>query len=80
MSPLPFTPALLLANSVFSSANRLVDALFDSTFTDIYKLQPFDYAILVPYFAVLIVLSAILTHSASGLRRAPWQASQGAEL
>ena len=36
---------------------KLVDALFDDTFTDIYRLQPFDYAILVPYFAVLIVLS-----------------------
>lgn len=53
-----FSPALLLlANGVFANASRLVDALFDSTFTDIYRLQPFDYAILVPYFAVLIVLS-----------------------
>ena len=51
------SPAFLLATSLFSSANRLFDVLFDSTFTDIYRLQPFDYAILVPYFAVLIVLS-----------------------
>ena len=57
MSNFPLTPALLLANGVFSSASRLVDTLFDTTFTDIYKLQPFDYAILLPYFAVLIVLS-----------------------
>src|ERR1700687_3275121 len=51
------TPAFLLASSIFSGAGKLVDALFDNTFTDIYRLQPFDYAILVPYFAVLIVLS-----------------------
>src|SRR6266404_6107749 len=50
-------PALLLASSLFSGAGKLVNALFDDTFTDIYRLQPFDYAILVPYFAVLIVLS-----------------------
>src|ERR1700692_1231215 len=51
------TPAFLLASSIFSGAGKLVDALFDNTFTDLYRLQPFDYAILVPYFAVLIVLS-----------------------
>ena len=50
-------PALLLANNLSASASRLVDALFDETFTDIYRLQPFDWAILVPYFTVLIVLS-----------------------
>ncbi|MEQ1883559.1 MAG: cellulose synthase family protein [Bryobacteraceae bacterium] len=51
-------PAYLLASSLMpASASRLVDSLLDDTFTDIYRLQPFDYAILVPYFAVLIVLS-----------------------
>jgi cellulose synthase/poly-beta-1,6-N-acetylglucosamine synthase-like glycosyltransferase len=51
------TPALLLAGSFSSAASKLVDAFFDDTFTDIYRLQPFDYAILVPYFAILIILS-----------------------
>ena len=41
----------LLASGLFSGAGKLVNALFDDTFTDIYRLQPFDYAILVPYFA-----------------------------
>jgi len=50
-------PAFLLASGIFSGAGKLVNSLFDNTFTDIYRLQPFDYAILVPYFAVLIVLS-----------------------
>jgi cellulose synthase/poly-beta-1,6-N-acetylglucosamine synthase-like glycosyltransferase len=57
MLTLPSTPAFLLASNFSSAATRLVDALFDDTFTDIYRLQPFDWAILIPYFAVLIVLS-----------------------
>ena len=51
------TPAFLLASSLFSRAGKLVTALFDDTSTDLYRLQPFAYAILLPYFAVLIVLS-----------------------
>ena len=62
MSTFPFTPTFLLSSSVFSSASRLFDSLFDSTFTDIYRLQPFDYAILTPYFAILIVLSLYGLH------------------
>ena len=56
MPTLLTNPAFLPASSLFSGAGKLVDALLDDTFTDIYRLQPFDYAILVPYFAVLIVL------------------------
>src|SRR5258708_16839413 len=51
-------PTPVLAASFFpASASKFVDSLLDDTFTDIRRLQPFDYAILVPYFAVLIVLS-----------------------
>jgi len=57
MLTLPSTPAFLLASNLSSATARLVDALFDDTFTDIYRLQPFDWAILIPYFAVLLVLS-----------------------
>src|SRR5579864_4515921 len=57
MLTLPSAPAFLLASNLSSATTRLVDALFDDTFTDIYRLQPFDWAILIPYFAVLIVLS-----------------------
>ena len=35
----------------------LVDAMFDTTFDGIHRMDWFDYAILVPYFAVLLVLS-----------------------
>jgi len=57
MLTLPSTAAFLLASNFSYAATRLVDALFDDTFTDIYRLQPFDWAILIPYFAVLIILS-----------------------
>jgi len=56
------SPAFLLASGLFSGASRLAATLFDDTFTDLYRLQPFDYAILVPYFAVLIVLSCYGIH------------------
>src|ERR1700690_2829757 len=59
--PIP-SPAFLLASSLFSGASRLVGTLFDDTFTDLYRLQPFDYAILVPYFTVLIILSCYGIH------------------
>ena len=48
---------VLAASFLPASASKFVDSLLDDTFTDIYRLQPFDYAILVPYFAVLIILS-----------------------
>jgi cellulose synthase/poly-beta-1,6-N-acetylglucosamine synthase-like glycosyltransferase len=56
------TPAFLLANSLSAAASKVADVLFDDTFTDLYKLQPFDYAILVPYFAILVVLSIYGLH------------------
>ncbi len=51
-------PAFLLAgNFLPASASRIVDAMFDDTFTNLYRLTAFDYAILVPYFTVLVILS-----------------------
>ena len=43
-------PALLLAASTTS---QILNALNDNTFSGLYRLQPFDYAVLIPYFAVL---------------------------
>src|SRR5579883_508432 len=57
MLTLPFVPALLLANNAPSTLDKLRDALFNNPFIGIHHLEFFDYAILVPYFAVLIVLS-----------------------
>jgi hypothetical protein len=48
-------PAILLAAS--SMSDQLVAALTDDTFAGIHHLEFFDWALLVPYFAVLLVLS-----------------------
>src|SRR5260370_35210991 len=50
-------PAMLLASSTSSAADRLINALFDDTFSGIHRLVFFDYAIMIPYFAILVVLS-----------------------
>ena len=52
-------PALLLAASTTS---QILNALTDNTFADLYRLQPFDWAILIPYFATLVLLSIYGCH------------------
>src|SRR5437763_14416568 len=52
-------PALLLAGSV---TDQLVSVLTDDTFAGIHRLQFFDWALLIPYFAVLAVLSVYGIH------------------
>src|SRR5271165_1897532 len=54
------TAALAFAAS--SSTNQLVNSIFDDTFGDIHHLQLFDWMILIPYFAVLVVLSCYGCH------------------
>src|SRR5260370_361317 len=55
-------PAMLLASSTSSAADRLINALFDDTFSGIHRLVFFDYAIMIPYFAILVVLSVYGLH------------------
>ena len=52
-------PALLLAASTTS---RFVNGLFDDTFSGIHSLSWFDLALLIPYFAILAVLSVYGIH------------------
>jgi len=60
-------PAFLLAGaSSFSS--RITDALFDDTFKGIHHLEFFDWAVMVPYFAVLAVLSVYGLHRYETIR------------
>ena len=40
----------------------VLDALFDDTFAGIHQLAWFDWAILIPYFAVLAILSVYGLH------------------
>jgi len=56
---MPSSPALLLAASTTS---QILNALTDNTFADLYRMQPFDWAILIPYFGVLVVLSVYGCH------------------
>lgn len=59
--------ALFIAQSNFGK--RLVDGLFDNPFSGIYQLAPFDWALLIPYFGTLIVLSVYGLHRYETMRR-----------
>ena len=60
MSSLLSTPvAALLVTSQFDKISR---GLFDTTFTGIHQLRWFDWAILVPYFGLLAILSVYGLH------------------
>jgi cellulose synthase/poly-beta-1,6-N-acetylglucosamine synthase-like glycosyltransferase len=55
--------SLPLAILLFRSAtDRFVQGLFDDTFTGIHKLAWFDWAMLIPYFTVLGILSIYGMH------------------
>ena len=56
-----FTPLALLVSQP-SIGSRLMTGLFDDTFSGIYRLSPFDWALLVPYFGILIILSIYGIH------------------
>lgn len=53
------TPLAFLAAN---SASRFFDALFDNPFSGIHRLGWFDWAILIPYFGVLAILSVYGLH------------------
>src|SRR6202047_291942 len=57
-----FAPAFLLANNASVLTRRFIEAFTNNPFRDIHRLDFFDYAILIPYFAVLIVLSCYGLH------------------
>ena len=60
----PSLPLLLLATSLRGSSvtDQLVSALSDDTFSGIHHLQFFDWALLIPYFAMLGMLSVYGMH------------------
>jgi cellulose synthase/poly-beta-1,6-N-acetylglucosamine synthase-like glycosyltransferase len=58
LTALPSPLAILLA----TPAGGLLRGLFDDTFAGIHQLDWFDWAIMIPYFTVLIVLSAYGMH------------------
>ncbi len=52
-------PAALLATSAVS---RLAKNLFDPTFANVHEMGWFDWALLVPYFSILLILSVYGLH------------------
>src|SRR5262245_36388739 len=58
-------PIALLANSAFTQLTRV---LFDDTFAGIHRLSWFDWALLIPYFSILAVLSVYGLHRYDTIR------------
>jgi cellulose synthase/poly-beta-1,6-N-acetylglucosamine synthase-like glycosyltransferase len=59
--------AFLFAQPPFST--RIMTGLFDQTFSGIYRLSPFDWALLIPYFGTLVILSIYGLHRYETMRR-----------
>jgi cellulose synthase/poly-beta-1,6-N-acetylglucosamine synthase-like glycosyltransferase len=55
-------PALLLSNGAPSTFSKVWDSFFNNPFAGIHHLSFFDWAIMVPYFAVLAILSCYGLH------------------
>ena len=51
------TSGFFLSTGLSSVVNRLSYALMDDTFKGIHRLVFFDWAMMIPYFSLLIVLS-----------------------
>src|ERR1700722_8447668 len=58
--PVTVPPALLFVAR--SPAHQLVRNLFDNSFAGIHQLAWFDWAMLIPYFTVLAILSVYGLH------------------
>ena len=58
--------ALLFANPTLGT--RIVNGLFDDTFSGIYQLSPFDWSLLIPYFTILVILSIYGVHRYETMR------------
>ncbi len=49
--------------------SRVANGLFDDAFSGIYRLSAFDWALLIPYFGILLVLSVYGVHRYETVRR-----------
>src|SRR5882724_10391619 len=58
-------PAIFLA----TSANQIVRLMFDDTFAGVHHLDFFDWALLTPYFLLLVILSFYGCHRYEMIRR-----------
>src|SRR5579863_821302 len=60
------SPALILATS---TTDQVMRSLFDDTFNGVHRLEFFDWALLIPYFAILIFLSFYGCHRFEMIRK-----------
>ena len=49
--------------------DKLVQTMFDDTFAGVYRLDWFDWSLLIPYFAILVVLSCYGCHRYEMIRK-----------
>lgn len=63
------SPFLLLWFAQLGLASGISSGVFDDTFSGIYRLSPFDWALLVPYFGILFILSIYGLHRYETMRR-----------
>lgn len=64
-----FLQPVLLLISQPSLGKAVVDGLFDDSFAGLYRLSPFDWALLLPYFSILFILSIYGVHRYETIRR-----------
>jgi len=64
MNFLPLLPSLL----VVSTFDKMTRGLFDDTFAGIHQLSWFDWAVLIPYFGILALLSVYGLHRFETIR------------
>jgi cellulose synthase/poly-beta-1,6-N-acetylglucosamine synthase-like glycosyltransferase len=62
-------PLFALLSAQPANSSRVLAGLFDDTFTGVYRLSPFDWALLIPYFGMLAVLSVYGIHRYETIRR-----------
>ena len=60
---------LLLFATQSPLGSRVVNGLFDDSFSGIYRLSAFDWLLLVPYFSILLILSVYGVHRYETIRR-----------
>ena len=63
-----FLPSLPPAFFVVSTMDRITRSLFDDTFAGVHQLSLFDWALLIPYFGTLLILSVYGLHRFETIR------------
>src|SRR6185312_9620778 len=66
---IPLSPLLAFLFAQPTLGSRIVNGLFDDTFSGIYQLSFFDWALLIPYFGILVILSVYGLHRYETMRR-----------